>query len=165
MAKAVTLKNKNNEEVYPVTDISLVNGAITSSRLDWTTVPKFYAYMNSSQNSFGNNTPIPYNTTEVNVGGFTLSGGRVTIPKAGYYRVEINIWANNTNRGWWGLYKNGTIYSDFINSVSSYSSASYSCIMQLNAGDIIDVRKSDGTLNLNQGHNDYRATNISISIV
>lgn len=28
MAKAVTLKNSNNEEVYPVTDISLVNGGI-----------------------------------------------------------------------------------------------------------------------------------------
>lgn len=28
MAKAVTLKNSNSEEVYPVTDISLVNGGI-----------------------------------------------------------------------------------------------------------------------------------------
>ena len=28
MAKAVTLKNSNNEEVYPVTDISLVNGGV-----------------------------------------------------------------------------------------------------------------------------------------
>ena len=58
MAKAVTLKNKNNEEVYPVTDLSLVNGniptgriadnaittgkiankAITSDKIDWTTM-------------------------------------------------------------------------------------------------------------------------------
>lgn len=48
MAKAVTLKNKNNEEVYPVTDISLVNGniptgriadnAVTSDKIDWTTM-------------------------------------------------------------------------------------------------------------------------------
>ena len=47
MAKAVTLKNNNNEEVYPVTDISLVNGniptariadnAVTSDKIDWTT--------------------------------------------------------------------------------------------------------------------------------
>lgn len=33
MAKAVTLKNNNDEEVYPVTDISLVNGDITSGRI------------------------------------------------------------------------------------------------------------------------------------
>lgn len=33
MAKAVTLKNTNNEEVYPVTDISLVNGDITAGRI------------------------------------------------------------------------------------------------------------------------------------
>ena len=58
MAKAVTLKNSNNEEVYPVTDLSLVNGniptgriadnavttpkiankAVTSAKIDWTTM-------------------------------------------------------------------------------------------------------------------------------
>ena len=48
MAKAVTLKNNNNEEVYPVTDLSLVNGniptgriadgAVTSAKIDWTTL-------------------------------------------------------------------------------------------------------------------------------
>lgn len=58
MAKAVTLKNNNNEEVYPVTDLSLVNGniptgritdnaittpkiaddSVTSAKIDWTTM-------------------------------------------------------------------------------------------------------------------------------
>lgn len=33
MAKAVTLKNSNDEEVYPVTDISLVNGDISTGRI------------------------------------------------------------------------------------------------------------------------------------
>lgn len=33
MAKAVTLKNQNNEEVYPVTNISLVNGEIPTGRI------------------------------------------------------------------------------------------------------------------------------------
>ena len=33
MAKAVTLKNKNNEEIYPVTDISLVNGELNGARI------------------------------------------------------------------------------------------------------------------------------------
>lgn len=33
MAKAVTLKNNNNEEVYPVTDIDLVNGDINGVRI------------------------------------------------------------------------------------------------------------------------------------
>lgn len=62
MAKAVTLKNSNDEEVYPVTDISLVNGdistghiadnaittdkvadgAVTSDKIDWTTLQKYY---------------------------------------------------------------------------------------------------------------------------
>lgn len=48
MAKAVTLKNNNNEDVYPVTDMSLVNGgvpaakisdgAVTSAKVDWSTI-------------------------------------------------------------------------------------------------------------------------------
>ena len=58
MAKAVTLKNNNDEEIYPVTDLSLVNGniptgriadnaittpkiadnAVTSDKIDWTTM-------------------------------------------------------------------------------------------------------------------------------
>ena len=33
MAKAVTLKNNNDEEVYPVTDLSLVNGDIPTGRI------------------------------------------------------------------------------------------------------------------------------------
>lgn len=33
MAKAVTLKNTNDEEVYPVTDISLVNGELNGARI------------------------------------------------------------------------------------------------------------------------------------
>ena len=62
MAKAVTLKNNNNEEVYPVTDLSLVNGnistgriadnaittpkiadgAVTSDKIDWTTLKPYW---------------------------------------------------------------------------------------------------------------------------
>ena len=33
MAKAVALKNNNDEEVYPVTDLSLVNGNIPTERI------------------------------------------------------------------------------------------------------------------------------------
>ena len=50
MSKAVTLKNNNNEEVYPVTDLSLVNGniptgriadkAVTSDKIDWESLMK-----------------------------------------------------------------------------------------------------------------------------
>lgn len=67
MAKAVTLKNSNDEEVYPVTDISLVNGelptariaddaittdkvadeAITSDKIDWSTMYAKIVYAGS----------------------------------------------------------------------------------------------------------------------
>ena len=44
MTKAVTLKNSNNKEIYPVTDISLVNGELNGTRTwkygcIWITIP------------------------------------------------------------------------------------------------------------------------------
>ena len=73
MAKAVTLKNSNNEEVYPVTDLSLVNGniptgriadnaittpkiangAVTSDKIDWTTTGGMKLLATVHLSSFG----------------------------------------------------------------------------------------------------------------
>lgn len=49
MAKAVVLKNPNNEDIFPATDASLISGtlnptaiadsSVTSSKLDWSTMP------------------------------------------------------------------------------------------------------------------------------
>ena len=101
MAKAVTLKNNNNEEVYPVTDLSLVNGniptgriadnaittgkiankAITSDKIDWTKLQKYYKAC-SQVNPF--NIPTAWEQT-------TPSGWTLTFStNAGeIYKVEI----------------------------------------------------------------------------
>lgn len=71
MAKAVTLKNTSDEEIYPVTDLSLVNGniptgriadsavttpkiadgAVTSAKIDWTTMsPRWKVLVASDDN-------------------------------------------------------------------------------------------------------------------
>lgn len=78
MAKAVTLKNTSDEEVYPVTDLSLVNGNIPSSRLDWSTI-------NSSSGDFNNilvrgNVNISWETNLNNIGSIFNSAY-----KDGYY--------------------------------------------------------------------------------
>lgn len=61
MAKAVTLKNSNDEEVYPVTDISLVNGnitagriadgAVTANKIDWETLSPRWKVLVVSDNN------------------------------------------------------------------------------------------------------------------
>lgn len=76
MAKAVTLKNNNNEEVYPVTDLSLVNGniptgriadsaittpkiadgAVTSDKIDWTTLMQSGEWVLVGSKSLSSNT-------------------------------------------------------------------------------------------------------------
>lgn len=94
MAKAVTLKNNNNEEVYPVTDISLVNGniptgriadnAVTSDKIDWTT-------MTCGIVSNPASSTIPANgRTRI---------AQITLPKGKYALIATaSYWANTAAR-------------------------------------------------------------------
>lgn len=101
MAKAVTLKNTNDEEVYPVTDISLVNGditagriadgavttdkiadsVVTSSKVDWSSM---YAYIKYAGSAF--TTSSTTMTDKMSITG---------VPK-GTYLIRANTnWYNN----------------------------------------------------------------------
>ena len=104
MAKAVTLKNNNNEEVYPVTDLSLVNGniptgriadnaittpkiadgAVTSAKIDWTT-------MTCGIVSNPASSTIPANgRTRI---------AQITLPKGKYALIATaSYWADNNAR-------------------------------------------------------------------
>ena len=87
MAKAVTLKNNNNEEVYPVTDLSLVNGniptgriadnAVTKAKIDWATLKPYWKVVATSTSS------------------------NVTLP-AGYRLYRIRLIGTKTNANSWG---------------------------------------------------------------
>ena len=99
MAKAVTLKNNNDEEVYPVTDLSLVNGdiptgriadnaittakiadnAVTSDKIDWTTLDYKTASVNTASNTI--------------VDKIVLSG----LDTSATYLAIGEIWINNTS--------------------------------------------------------------------
>lgn len=104
MAKAVTLKNNNNEEVYPVTDLSLVNGniptgriadnaittpkiankAVTSDKIDWAT-------MTCGIISNPTSDTIPANgRTRI---------AQITLPKGKYALIATaSYWANTNAR-------------------------------------------------------------------
>lgn len=104
MAKAVTLKNNNNEEVYPVTDLSLVNGniptgriadnaittpkiaddSVTSAKIDWTT-------MTCGIVSNPASSTIPANgRTRI---------AQITLPKGKYALIATaSYWADNNAR-------------------------------------------------------------------
>lgn len=88
MAKAVTLKNNNNEEVYPVTDLSLVNGniptgriadnAVTSDKIDWATLKPYWKVVATSTSK------------------------SVTLP-AGYRLYRVRLIGTKTNANLWGV--------------------------------------------------------------
>lgn len=90
MAKAVTLKNNNNEEVYPVTDLSLVNGniptgriadgAVTSNKINWTTFKPYWKVLVVSDS---NHITVPGGYNFIRIKAFAVmpatDGGRMVI--------------------------------------------------------------------------------------
>ncbi len=110
MAKAVTLKNNNDEEVYPVTDISLVNGelstariaddavttdkiadeAVTADKIDWTTLSSVFC-------NWTHLSAVGTITTT------TLTNKmQVALPKAGKYAIFYNMNTYNQDGGFNG---------------------------------------------------------------
>lgn len=193
MATAVTLKESDGTDIYPVTDISLVNngihavdaipttevppvttsmiedGAVTSAKIDWPSFPKFNAYYDTTYPSFPADTPIPFNSAQVNIGGFTLNNtGQVTIPKSGYYMITVQLWVQNSgSRSWWRLRRNGNNIGESIISATGYwGLTAISNIYQCTQGDVIDVIKNGSdSVNLNSGSADKRTTSISIRYI
>lgn len=98
MAKAVTLKNNNNEEVYPVTDISLVNGNIPTGRIadNAITTPKI-ADDSVTSDKIDWTTLKPYWKTVA-----TSTASNVTLP-AGYRLYRVRLCGNLTNTNSWGV--------------------------------------------------------------
>ncbi len=94
MAKAVTLKNNNNEEVYPVTDISLVNGELNGARI-----------VNAS---VGSDKLTPNAVWEENIKDKAVTSAKIdwtTLARAKFVRptisnVDINYQADYTQGTW-----------------------------------------------------------------
>ena len=98
MAKAVTLKNNNNEEVYPVTDLSLVNGNIPTGRIadNAITTPKIAdGAVKSAKIDW--TTLKPYWKTVA-----TSTSKSVTLP-AGYRFYRVRLIGTKTNANIWGV--------------------------------------------------------------
>ena len=164
MAKAVTLKNNNNEEVYPVTDLSLVNGdiptgriadnaittakiannAITSDKIDWTTLPYKYAATLSTQN---------ISSTEPT----QLTGISFTIDTAGLYMIALT--GNYQAYGTPGSYPRFGVYvgadRKFYSAVSTLAGLQNNFatigILNLNAGDVVRGMVTGGACQVFEG--------------
>ena len=144
MAKAVTLKNNNNEEIYPVTDLSLVNGniptgriadnAVTSAKINWTT-------MSHVSNVGSSTTDVAQTVT-------TLC--EVTVPETGVYFASATIDPNTLNADIGNacvfLTLNGgniagsRVYFNHISGQWFFGGCSVSAIVSCKKGDKIQLR-------------------------
>ena len=98
MAKAVTLKNNNDEEIYPVTDLSLVNGNIPTGRIadSAITTPKIAdGAVKLAKIDWA--TLKPYWKTVA-----TSTSKSVTLP-AGYRLYRVRLIGTKTNANLWGV--------------------------------------------------------------
>lgn len=159
MAKAVTLKNTNDEEVYPVTDISLVNGtvatsqiadgAVTSDKLAWSTLIDYHSlrYVGT------------FNVTSTALA--DVPSLTFTCAKAGTYFLAANgnfqVYGSST--GTYpriGIYKGNdrlTYAALSINGYTGQQTWSTFTTAQLAVGDIVKVAVVGGALQLYEGQN------------
>ena len=121
-------------------------------------MPKCYAYTDTKMTSAGR---VSYNHFLVNESDFTLSGGRILVPKAGYYKVSARISGYGTN-GWLFIYAyafGGSASSSNIiaSAINRMPSASYhsvvidSAIVYLADKGVIEVRQNDDSFSVNEG--------------
>lgn len=165
MAKAVTLKNNNNEEVYPVTDLSLVNGniptgriadnaittpkiaddSVTSAKIDWTTFGNKWVYMTST---------VSVGTSEVTVMSITCStpGTFLVIGT-----VDPNFLNINPGNFMCAISVNGGIkQSVYANSSGGWfmGGMTVQTVEQLKNGDVVRLVSStaQNTVQIGRGH-------------
>ena len=165
MAKAVTLKNNNNEEVYPVTDLSLVNGNIPTGRIadNAVTTPKIankaVASAKIDWSTFGNK--WVYMTSTVSVGTSEVTVMSITCSTPGTFLVIGTVDPNflNINPGNFmcAISVNGaTKQSVYANSSSGWfmGGMTVQTVEQLKNGDVVRLVSStaQNTVQVGRGH-------------
>ena len=165
MAKAVTLKNNNDEEIYPVTDLSLVNGniptgriadnaittpkianvAVTSAKIDWTT-------MTCGIVSNPASSTIPANgKTRI---------AQITLPTGKYALIA-------TASYWASTYARRCLYISFeslaggtVNSMKNgaYGTSSGGDTMEVTNTALVDITAGQATVNVYVNSQDFSGT-------
>lgn len=137
---------------------SIADGAVTSNKIDFTTLPYAYAYTDTRQDSFTG--IVPYDAFISN-NGFTLSGGALRVPKSGYYRISARI-SGFGSQGWIRVHiasntsdsSTATIVGSGLTRMPSdtYHSVEVSGIIAYaSAGQYIYARNVDSGFDLNSG--------------
>ena len=136
-------------------------------------MPKCYAYTDTKMTSAGR---VAFNHFIMNEGDFTLSGGRILVPKAGYYKVSARISGYGTN-GWLFIYayafggshSPSNIIASAINrmpSASYHSVVIDSAIVYLADNGVIEVRQNDDSFSVNDGMDaGVKATTLTLEYI
>lgn len=120
---------------------SIANGAITSDKIDFTTLPLLIAQNTTTFTPpMGTNYYPTLPTIIKNTGGFVVSGSEITIPDDGEYTINVNMVALNSGGLRFDLVivvNNSETYGQSFS--QEYGKASITCDYSLAAGDVVKV--------------------------
>lgn len=104
-------------------------------------------YRPSAANSTAANNPFNFDTVDYDTHGAvtTGSGWKFTAPVQGKYKVSSRVFLGSANYNF-NLYKNGTALTGVGYHVTNQNGTALTTV-ELNAGDYIDIRTPDGTVN------------------
>jgi hypothetical protein len=164
------LMTSNNSFNYGVIGVSSANGTSTgdvftlgytpsggaaaTNVLNWSsagqvTMPLQPAFRAFTGTSFTGSTVVIFNSTQFNTGGhYSTSTGRFTAPVAGRYFFTFYLLSANGYSGsfWGGLRQNGTSLAFAeIDWPGNYRTIATSTVVQLAAGDYVDVLIAQGS--------------------
>lgn len=165
MAKAVTLKNNNNEEVYPVTDLSLVNGniptgriadnaittdkiadsTVTSDKIDWATMT-----CGIVSNPASNTVPANGRTRIA----------QITLPKGKYALIATaSYWAdNNARRNLYISFESSTggTVTSMLNGL--YGTTASGDTLEATNTALVNITSGQATVSVYANSNDFSGT-------
>lgn len=132
MAKAVTLKNSNNETVYPVTDASLISGTIKANQINFENLGNHYDFKDDfPSTNVQDSRPFSYTVAHNGIYNVYFLANVMTGSSDAYRTITVmkgnpDDWGNR--QGSYGTYLHGNF--EMI----------YNRVLQLNAGDLLTAR-------------------------
>jgi hypothetical protein len=121
-------------------NITLDNGG----RVRFPNMP--YALVSRNAGNIAGNSVVVFNIVDSDAYGvYNSSTGRFTAPVTGRYLITHGLFTDNAHPLWLFFRVNGVLTKSTYTSVSSYNSVAGSIVMNLNAGDYLDLYVNGST--------------------
>lgn len=133
---------------FPIGTSNIADGAISNDKLNFSSMPCFKAYSDNISQTINKGSNFVFNTAQINVGGFSISSGRVVIPASGTYAISAIVSGDSNGTSGYAQLKtsSGGVFASVINRPQSrqFTSLVIPCTLcELNQNDVVGVYNQD----------------------